>query len=95
MVRVKWGNNVFKLLAQHFNIRWRQDAGRGDGDGEGSIKAVSMGMAREYVLGIIQRLDWDAANLEIKENGSGQEQVRCEGGETPESAFVQGDKSGA
>lgn len=54
-----------------------------------------MGMAREYVLGIIQRLDWDAANLEIKENGSGQEQVRCEGGETPESAFVQGDKSGA
>lgn len=46
-------------------------------------------------MGNIQRLDWDAASLEGKEHGSGQEQVRCEGGETPEFAFVEGDKSGA
>lgn len=50
---------------------------------------------RKKVLGNIQRLDWDAASLKGKEHGSGQEQVRCEGEETPEFALVQGDKSGA
>lgn len=61
----------------------------------GGIDQGCVSGERKRVLGNIQRLDWDAASLEGKEHGSVQKQVRCVGGETPEFALVQGDKSGA